>query len=269
MSTTPLIYIYYFNETNPLAPTVYPRFGNWSLGLRDLLKTLGAKSFCLDSATYLELSARLYSEMVENRTNKKGEVTADRRIHYGYSAYECGRFIMGMVPNLIEVNSMAIAHISDQRDDSESGAITRKMAALPGQIPNLLPGGYGEVWRVYPQGFDSHRKEAHWIQTQRRPDNTYDCKSLLHVPDPTQAHYKAIAEAVGGSPDAEIAPMQALILGYPGAGKSHLAGLFPKPLVVALFDPPGKAQTYRDFGIPGPIELKQHGYLQIIYSKEK
>jgi len=86
-----------------------------------------------------------------------------------------------------------LTHIDDQKDETEDGTVTmRGMAALPGKLPNRLPGGYGEVWRVYVA--NSGGKAVHVVQTKARGDAKFDCRSLMDFPDPAPSVYEAMWE---------------------------------------------------------------------------
>jgi len=182
----------YWGESNPIKPDRYPTFMARTMALEQEIRESGWKTIVLDSATYFELTARAFSENGVNRLNDKGEVTKDQRIHYGYSAHACEQYLMMRLPNLIMCNTIAITHIDEQKDYSsgaEDGAVVRKMAALPGKLPNRIAGGYGECWLIYrpnPAG------KERLLQTQEREGSMFDCKSLKRFPDPCPAHYELL-----------------------------------------------------------------------------
>lgn len=181
----------FWGENNPMKPTAHPRLMARMAGLEQDISKCGYQTVIVDTATFFELSARTYSEYSINASVKDG------RQHYGYSAKMCEQYLMMRFPNLLLCNSIVCCHIDDQKDDSEEGGVVvRKMAALPGKVPNRMCGGFGEVWRVYFAGKTAKGKPIHLLQTQPREVNTYDCKSLLHVPDGIQPHYEAIQAAL-------------------------------------------------------------------------
>ncbi|MDE2233249.1 MAG: AAA family ATPase [Patescibacteria group bacterium] len=177
----------FWGENNPVKPTAYPRFVARMASLEHDITKYGYQTVVGDTATFFELSARTYSEYSINASVKDG------RQHYAFSAKACEQYLMMRWPNLLLCHSIMCCHIDDQKDDSEEGdVVVRKMAALPGKLPNRISGGFGEVWRVYFAGKSTKGKPIHLLQTQPREANTYDCKSLLHIPDGIQPHYEAI-----------------------------------------------------------------------------
>jgi hypothetical protein len=183
-----IIRIEFWGEPNPAEPSMYAHWIARSVRLEQDIREWGIKSIALDTATYFELCARYYSLGRLNRDVKDG------RQHYAFSTNACEQYIMMRFPNFLLCNSFVLCHIDDQKDESEGaegGVVTRKMAALPGKMPNRVSGGFGEVWRVY---VDEGGNRV--LQTQQRPNNTYDCKSLLGVPDFTYPHYEAVKKAL-------------------------------------------------------------------------
>lgn len=169
-----VIRVEYWGEANPTSPTAYSHFIKRFNTIEEEIKTEGWKTVILDTVTYLELSARYYSKYGFNAD------TIDGRQHYAFSAQACEQYVMMRWPNLLLANTFVLAHIDDQKDESDSGegVVIRKMAAMPGKMPNRVGGGFGEVWRVYVA--DNGRHE---VQTQHRPGNAFDCKSLKKFPD--------------------------------------------------------------------------------------
>lgn len=192
-----IIRIEFWGEPNPASPTMYPHWVARSVRLENDIREWGIKSIALDTATYFEYMARYYSAGGINKDVKDG------RQHYAFSTAACEQYIAMRFPNFLLCNSFVLCHIDDQKDESDSGegTVIRKMAALPGKLPNRLPGGYGEVWRVYVAE-DGSRV----LQTQARPNNTFDCKSLLGVPDYTFPHYEAVKKALEAKEASDQSP---------------------------------------------------------------
>ncbi len=182
-----IIRVEYWGEPNPADPSMYAHWIARSVRLEQDIREWGIRTIVLDTATYFELSARYYSAGRLNRDVKDG------RQHYAFSTNACEQYIMMRFPNFLLCNSFVLCHIDDQKDESESGegVVTRKMAALPGKMPNRVTGGFGEVWRVY---VDDGGNRV--LQTQARAGNMFDCKSLLGVPDFCYPHYEAIKKAL-------------------------------------------------------------------------
>jgi len=176
----------YWGEPNPFKPTAYPRFVARTTGLEAEIEKIGYQTIVADTATFFELSARAYSEHSFQKDSKDG------RQHYAFSTHACEQYLMMRWPNLLLCNSIVCCHIDDQKDESDEGTVIRKMAALPGKLPNRITGGFGEVWRVYYAGKDKANKPIHLLQTQQRPGNNYDCKSLLNIKDGIPPHYEAL-----------------------------------------------------------------------------
>src|SRR4029077_362541 len=121
----------------------------------------------------------------------------DGRQHYAFSTKACEQYLMMRWPNMLMANTIVVCHIDDQKDESEEGgAVIRKMAALPGKLPNRITGGFGECWRCYYAGSDKGGKAIHLLQTRARTGNTFECKSLLGVKDPVAPHYQAIISSL-------------------------------------------------------------------------
>lgn len=188
-----IIRIEFWGEPNPADPSMYAHWIARSVRLEQDIREWGIKSIVLDTATYFELSARYYSLGKLNRDVKDG------RQHYAFSTNACEQYIMMRFPNFLLCNSFVLCHIDDQKDESENGegVVTRKMAALPGKMPNRVTGGFGEVWRVY---VDDGGNRV--LQTQARAGSAFDCKSLLGVPDFTYPHYEAVRKALEGKESA-------------------------------------------------------------------
>jgi len=184
-----IIRIEFWGEPNPADPSMYAHWIARSVRLEQDIREWGVRSIVLDTATYFELAARYYSLGKLNRDVKDG------RQHYAFSTNACEQYIMMRFPNFLLCNSFVLCHIDDQKDESESGegVVVRKMAALPGKMPNRVTGGFGEVWRVY---VDEGGNRV--LQTGSRPGSAFDCKSLLGVPDYTYPHYEAIKKALEG-----------------------------------------------------------------------
>lgn len=174
----------YWGESNPLQPTRYPAFMARTMRLEEEIREMRWATIVLDSATYFELAARSYSECGIN----KG--VADGRQHYAFSAHACEQYLMMRVPNLLLANTVTICHVDDQQDFTGEGGVTiRKMAALPGKLPNRIAGGYGECWYIY-QPRSGHPERL--LQTDERDGNKFDCKSLKKFGDPCPAHYELL-----------------------------------------------------------------------------
>jgi len=180
----------YWSEPNPAKPTAYDRWIKRSVTLESDVEAWGIKTVGLDTGTYFEMAARYYSINNANQYKSKGEITADGRLHYGYSMNACEQFIMMRIPNLLMCNSLVLCHEADQKDFSDQGdtTVVKKMPMFPGQLPNKIPGGFSEVWHLYVE----RDGQTRMLQTRRRPGNTFDCKTLLRLPDPIIGHYEAI-----------------------------------------------------------------------------
>lgn len=168
-----VIRVEYWGEPNPAEPSTYPRFIQRFNSIEAEIKTKGWKTLILDTVTYFELMVRYYSANGFNKDSKDG------RQHYAFSANACEQYVMMRWPNLLMANTFVLAHIDDQKDETdEGGAVIRKMAAMPGKMPNRVGGGFGEVWRVYQD-----ESGAYTVQTAERPGSKFDCKSLKKFPD--------------------------------------------------------------------------------------
>lgn len=186
-----IIRIEYWGEPNPLKPTAYPRFVTRTTQLEAEIEKLGWKTVVADTATYFELSARYYSENSINSNNKRGEA------HYGFSAHACEQHLMTRWPNLLMANSIVCCHIDDQKVDAPDGSGTKivKLPAFPGKLPKRMPAGFGECWRVYYAG-QKAGKAVHLLQTHRREENAFECKTAVGVMDGCVPHYDAIWKSI-------------------------------------------------------------------------
>ena len=190
-----IIRIEYWGESNPFKPSAYPRFVSRTANLEGEIEKEGWKTVVADTATFFELSARYYSENSFQKDVKHGQQ------HYAFSTHACEQHLMTRWPNLLLCNSIVCCHFDDQKDEAEdgSGVVTKKMVALPGKLPNRIPGGFGEVWRVYYAGADKEGKAVYLLQTQRRPSNSYACKSAMGVKDGIIPHFDAIWKSLEGA----------------------------------------------------------------------
>ena len=173
----------YWSEPNPALPTAYDRWIKRSVSLEADIDKWGIQTTALDTGTYFHMAAHHWGI-------KYGGFGNNGKGHYGFSNMAVQQFIMMRLPNLFKCHSIVACHEAEQQDesDSDAGTVIRKMPAFPGQLPNLIPGGYSEVWHMYCDGDGKTRL----LQTARRAGNAYDCKSLLHLPDPIVAHWQAI-----------------------------------------------------------------------------
>lgn len=183
-----IIRIEYWGEHDPFNPTAYPRWMKRTANLEKEIVKEGYKTVILDTLTFFEYSARAYSEHNINKEVKDG------RQHYGFSAHACEQYVAMRWPNMILCNTIVCCHVADEKtdDDTEGLSVVKKMVAAPGQVPNKLPGAYGEVWRPYYAGKDAQGNAVYLLQTAQRPTNGFECKSLLRVADGITPHYDAI-----------------------------------------------------------------------------
>ncbi len=182
-----IIRVEYWGEANPSSPTSYGRFVQRSSTIEAEIVSESYQTVVLDSVTAFELAARFYSEYRANATN------ADNRAHYNFSMHACEQFVMTRWPNLVFANAIVIAHYDEQKDETDSGlAVSRKMIAVPGKLPNRIGTQFSEMWRVYQDDAGGRH-----VQTQPRPSpNNFACKTAIGFEDGVYPHYEALWKSV-------------------------------------------------------------------------
>ena len=186
-----LVRVEYWSEPNPQAPSAYDRWIKRSIGLEADIQLWNIQTLALDTGNYFWFAAHYYGI-------KHGGFGNNGKGHYGYSSAAVQQFLMMRIPNLLACNTIITCHEAEKQDESDqdTGTVLRVMPAFPGQLSEIMPGAFTEVWHMYKDGDG----KTSLLQTQRRATNAYDCKSLLHLPDPIVAHYQAVKQAVTAKP---------------------------------------------------------------------
>src|SRR5216684_29166 len=89
---------------------------------------------------------------------------------------------------------LAARFYSEYRADAtDSGlAVSRKMIAVPGKLPNRIGTQFSEMWRVYQDDAGGRH-----VQTQPRPSpNNFACKTAIGFEDGVYPHYEALWKSV-------------------------------------------------------------------------
>lgn len=190
-----LIQVEFFNEPDPRNAKAMSNFMARMNDIERDIKEWEVQTVGIDSLTFFELAARMYSKFTHHPTNKRGEDVADERIHYRASSQMVEEFMLARYPGLQRLaNSVIIAHVQnatvDDAGEDENRREQRKVVAAPGKLPSKIPAALSEVYRLY---IDDNG--VRWLQTGPRPkENIFECKSTRGIADPTQAHWRAITK---------------------------------------------------------------------------
>lgn len=169
----------YYLESAPKAPQAWGRFVARLTRLEPDIETLGFQTIVLDSITFMEITARKYSQYTLNPTSR------EPRQWFAFSTDELEEILMirfGTIP----INIVALAHIDDQKV-TNNGTNVFSIAA-PGRLSRRGPASFGEVYRAYVEIDGSTRKHV-W---QTRANGLYVASSQINAPDPCESDYRML-----------------------------------------------------------------------------
>lgn len=236
-----VIRVEYYHDDDPDNPTAYSKFRTRMAMLQGEYETW--KTIVTDSITYMELSARKYDEKVLNplppgATKYRGIKGSgvDPRQWFGASTDALEEMLCIRYPGL-PMNVVIICHVNEKRNEV-SGEIIR-MPFAPGRLSDrkLLNAAYQEQYYCYT-GRDQDRNRVHLIKTQN--DGQWSATTQIAAPDPCYPDYESLWQEWPG----ERMPINVMLYGDFGVGKSQFAATFPKPMLVFLFDGKGKDLPY-------------------------
>jgi len=233
-----VIRVEYYHDDDLSNPSAYQKFTHRMGALHTEYGTW--KTIVADSVTFMELLARKYDEKLINplppgktkQTVKKGD-GVDPRQWFGAStdALEemlCIRFAA------LPMNVVIICHINEKRNDV-SGEILRVPYA-PGRLSDrkLLNAAYQEQYYMHTGRNAETHERIHLLKTQN--DGQWAATTQIAAPDPCFPHY----ESLWANWPSERPPINTMVYGDFGTGKSQFASTFPKPMLVFMFDGKGK-----------------------------
>jgi hypothetical protein len=175
-----LYHLEYFLEATPLTPSMWGRFLLRLTQLETLIATMGIKTVVLDSVTFMELTARKFSQYKLNPQSK------EPRQWFGFSTDALEEILMirfGTLP----INVVVLAHIDDQKVTSHGTNVFS--IAAPGRLSRRGPGAFSEVYRAYVTTDDSGQPIYQW---QTRSNGMYTASTQVGAPDPCLPVYAAI-----------------------------------------------------------------------------
>lgn len=236
-----VIRVEYYRDPDPDAPQAYNMFRTRMAYFQQEYDQW--KTVIVDSVTFMELMARKNDEKMINplppgktkQTVKKGD-GVDPRQWFGASTDALEEMLCIRFASL-PMNVVIVCHISETRNDV-SGEILR-MPFAPGRLSSrkLLSAAYQEQYYAYT-GRDEERNQTHLIKTKN--DGQWAATTQISAPDPCYPHYASLWENWLG----DRMPINTLIYGDFGVGKSQFASSFPKPMLVFMFDGKGKDIPY-------------------------
>jgi len=190
------------------------------------------KTIVFETMTSMELASRMFQVKIMNPMTKfaKGE---DTRQWFSASTDDCEEILVygckGMYTNLV-LN----CHI-DERRNEVSGEILRGPMA-PGRVSKRseLGATWQEQYHVYTMRNGTTGVREHLLQTAN--DGQWVATSQIGAPDPCFPHYESLWVNWQG-----VRPfVHCFTYGDAGTGKSTFAATWPKPMLVIMFDGPGK-----------------------------
>lgn len=145
----------------------------------------GWRTVVVDSATFLELAARKWQQLVG--PNKD---TREPRQWYAAATDELEAFLVMRLGHL-RVNVVVVCHY-DTRQDNVNGQFVHQ-PKLPGRLSSTVPAGYSEFYRAYVMQQGPGQPGAHVLQT--RAGAGYNASSQIQAPDPCYPHYDSLWDA--------------------------------------------------------------------------
>ena len=233
-----LVRLEYFQEHDPRNPTVFDQFIERHAFVRQEILQKTYKTVVYDSATSLEMLARVQSK---NLLNKKIE---DQRKHYGYSTNELGE-ILCMAVGGLPCNIVVVCHIDSDKDEV-LGTFVRN-PSFPGKLKTMIGKDYSEFY--YLRAGYTPETQTYFNEVQTRTRNGMHAASQIHAPDPCASTYEALWQ----NWTSPRRPIHCLVYGDPGAGKSTFVATFPTPILVFMFDGLGKDTPYLNLGLSSDI----------------
>jgi len=227
-----LVRIEYYIDSDPQAPKGFKNYLDRMAqfyGEMDQWKTV-----VTDSVTFLGIAARKYEQYVKN-PKKKG---VDPRQWYGGAAdaiEEEAAVRLGSLP----MNVVLTCHVGRTKDDVHGDIV--RLPDAPGRLAKGLPAAFSEVYHSWTSK-DGDGKPLRMVQTQS--DDLYAAETHIDAPDPSWNDYSALWDNYIGVWDDKVCPIHCLLYGDFGAGKTHMAATFPKPMLVLFFDGHGKDSPY-------------------------
>jgi hypothetical protein len=230
------IRIEYFSEPIPERPRAAPLF---LARLDSLIEELDLwETVIFDSITHMELAFRYHQQYVLNPD------TRDPRQWYAGVTRELEKVLQSRIAYW-HVNAVIVCHTEENKD--EALGVLGKNPSLPGKLRLRAAGSYAEFYRAYADMFGDESV----FKLQTRPGRGYHASSQIGAPNPCEPHFDALwANWPAGTPRP---PLHVLVHSEPGTGKSTFAATFPKPMLVLLWDPPGKEIPYLRGGEVGDL----------------
>jgi len=222
----------HYIETDPESPSTYERFMGRMAKIH--LELDQWATIVLDSLTFMESSARYYSQYKLNRGVKDG------RQHYAFSTDAIERIVVNRMGGWLN-NVLVIAHVNDSKTDLEGRTLFSVDA--PGKMPVRCPAGYSEFYYSY---VEEDEKEGLIYCLQTRSNRTHGGASQIDAPNPCLADYEELW--ANWPEDEEREALHCLNYGPSGVGKSTFAATWPKPMLVFGFDPYAKERPYKRLG---------------------
>ena len=176
-----LFQIEHYLEADPQRPVMWPRFLQRMTRLEADIEANGFQTVILDSVTFMELTARKYSQYVLNPTSK------EPRQWFGFSTDALEELLMIRFGSL-NTNVVALAHIDDQKVSSQG--INVFSIAAPGRISRRGPGAYSEVYRAYATIADASGNTEYLWQTHA--NMMYTASTQIGAPDGSPSEYAAL-----------------------------------------------------------------------------
>lgn len=160
------------------SPNAFPVFQDRFIQFVEKEQQKWAGAF-LDSATFMGLHARKWSQYDQNEGVKHGAK------HYAVQTDEMEEQLLLQMPSL-ECDAGVTMHVSKKMIESEGSMVRAPMA--PGRLLDTTGAGWPELYYVWVD--TTGDKKIRRLQTEN--DGKFQALSCLKVPDGTRAEYKRL-----------------------------------------------------------------------------
>jgi len=224
-----LVRVEYYHEDDVEQPQAFTKFRSRMSMFQN--EYASWKSVGFDSATLMELCARMYEKKILNPETK------DARQWWAGGTDSCEEMLVVRSAGL-PMNVGLLCHV-DKAEAMIANESVRN-ASLPGRLSSRgqINAAFQEQYYIYTRKLENGDRV---FEMKTQNDGRHQATSQIDAPNPCYPHYSSIWSRWQG---AEKPNVHIMIYGDTGTGKSTFLATFPKPLLVWCFDPHGKDFPY-------------------------